>query len=173
MPWSLELGARPEVAAQPASAPLVNKILLAITAAAVVISLGFGGWYAYSTQHRAAELAAAPADTDQRAALLSAPDARLVPSTLDGAPVSYVVSKQQDRALFIGDDLPAPATGQVYQLWLISGGKAVSAGVLNEGGTVSDGSPGGWPTPTTWPSPSSRPRPGPHPTQDPISQVRV
>ena len=174
MPWSLDLGTRTEVAAQPARAPQVNKILLAITVAAVVISLGLGGWYAYSTQHHAAEVAAARADTDQQAALLSAPDARLVPSTLDGAPVSYVVSKQQDRALFIGDDLPAPATGQVYQLWLISGGKAVSAGVLNEGGTVQRWLAGPVAEAdqlavTLEPGPAGSSTP----TQDPIAQVRI
>ena len=136
MPWSLDLGTRTEVVETSTPAPLVNKMLLAIAVVAVVISLAFGGWHAYWTQHRAAEVAAANADTDQRVALLSAPDARLIASTLDGAPVSYVVSKQQDRALFIGDQVPAPGPGRVYQLWLISGDEAVSAGVLDAGGTV-------------------------------------
>lgn len=135
MPWSLDLGAPPVVEPR-ASAPVLNKMLLALAAAAVVISLALGGWFAYGTAQRAAEMSAARIDAQQRAQLLSAPDARIIPSTLDGVPVSYVVSEQQNRAMFIGDQVPGPGPGRVYQLWLISGDEAFSAGVLDTGGTV-------------------------------------
>lgn len=140
MPWSLEFGARPAVEPAPsirrAPTSRVNKLLAALAALAVVVSLGLGGWHAYWSTQRAAEVAAVSADAQQRAELLTAPDVRVLPALLDGAQVSYVVSQRQDRALFLGDQLPDPAAGQVYQLWLITGDDAVSAGVLTTGGTV-------------------------------------
>ena len=51
------------------------------------------------------------------ASSLAAPDAQIVPLVLaNGAQVSFVVSKSQNRALFVGGDLPSPGPGKTYEL---------------------------------------------------------
>ena len=50
--------------------------------------------------------------TQQVNELLTAPDAKVYATDLNGAPVSFVVSKERDQALFLGDDVPPPVRRQ-------------------------------------------------------------
>ena len=78
-----------------------------------------------------APVAGASAD----ASLLAAPDAQIVPLVLaNGAQVSFVVSKSQNRALFVGGDLPSPGPGKTYELWTMHG-RTVTPDNLVAGGT--------------------------------------
>lgn len=135
MPWSLELGARTEVP-PPAPVRRVNRAVVALAAAVVIIALGLGGWMGITAAQRSAEVAAARSDAAQQSALLSAPDAKIVRTTLGGAPVSFVLSRQQDRGLLVAESLPAPAAGRVYQVWTLDGSSPASAAVVPNGGAV-------------------------------------
>ena len=75
--------------------------------------------------------------TQQVNELLTAPDAKVYATTMNGAPVSFVVSKARDQALFLGDDIPSPGDGKAYQLWVVDAAGATSVGVLaDDAGTV-------------------------------------
>lgn len=52
--------------------------------------------------------------------LLAAPDAKLIPVALKvGGQASYLVSKTQNRALFLAENLPALPAGKVFQQWTV------------------------------------------------------
>jgi hypothetical protein len=52
--------------------------------------------------------------------LLAAPDAQLIPVALkDGGQGSYLVSKTQNRALFLAESLPALPAGKLFQQWTV------------------------------------------------------
>lgn len=95
-----------------------------VAAAAVgVVGLGasgtISGWRA--AQSRSEAMAA-------QKRLLSAPDAKVVAiqATADLAG-SYVVSKRQNRAMFVAERMPTLPAGKVFQQWtLVGGAKAIS-----------------------------------------------
>ncbi len=65
--------------------------------------------------------------------VIQADDAVRHEADLDGTPVAVVTSQEQDRAVFVGADLPALPEGQVYQAWFLrSDGAIDSAGVLGD-----------------------------------------
>ena len=109
------------------------RVLTLLVAAVSVLALALGGVVA-SLSHQQAPVAGAPAD----ASLLSAPDARILPATLpDGTHVSFVVSRTQNRALFVARDLPSPGPGRVYELWTMRGGVPVPDNTMDGGADVS------------------------------------
>ncbi|MFE2045966.1 anti-sigma factor domain-containing protein [Streptomyces sp. NPDC059477] len=103
---------------------------------AVATALGGTAWWQYERARDAenrvqvAERAAA-----EVAAVLSAPDARVVSGSLggDGATGRVVVSRSRDRAVFVAAGLPRPPTGKTYQLWFDDGGVMRDAGLLDAG----------------------------------------
>lgn len=109
-----------------------RRWLTAVAAAAVVVALALGGWGWGLNEQRQDQVAQAQAEDE----LLSAPDAKIVVTPLrDGGRASFVVSKAQDRALFIGTDLPSPGAGQTYQLWRVYSPNDIrSAGLVPAGG---------------------------------------
>ncbi|RYZ28683.1 MAG: anti-sigma factor, partial [Propionibacteriaceae bacterium] len=93
-----------------------SRVLSVLVAAVSVVALALGGTVYSLARQQQAPLAGAAADT----ALLVAPDAKIVPLVLkNGAQVSVVVSKSQNRALFVGGDLPSPGYGKTYELWTV------------------------------------------------------
>lgn len=96
-----------------------NRLLSLAVAAAMVIALALGGWVFNLQQDRQAQVAEANLVTE----LMAAPDARIYKKTLNGAPVSFVVSQSLDKALFLGDNVPAPGANKTYQLWTFEAGK--------------------------------------------------
>jgi anti-sigma-K factor RskA len=107
-----------------------TRVLSALVAAVSVVALALGG-VVYSLGQQQAPVAGPSPDTS----LLAAPDAQIVPLVLaNGAQVSFVVSKSQNRALFVGGDLPSPGHGKTYELWTLRG-TAVTPDTLVDGGT--------------------------------------
>lgn len=130
--WSVPLDHPPEeLAVRPSRR--VQRLLTALVAAVAVVSLALGGWVYVLSQRNEAQLAAAQQETQ----LLGAPDAEVFRSTVNGASVVYVVSKQRDQALLLAHDLPDPGRASTYQLWTLQGTAATSAGLVGTGGTVS------------------------------------
>jgi anti-sigma factor RsiW len=109
-----------------------DRILVALVAAALVVALIFSGWVYVSWQQGQAQESVTQQETD----LLTAPDAKIYASTVNGTPVSYVVSKERNEAMFIASKLDDPGTNSTYQLWIFNGNTATSAGVIQEGGAV-------------------------------------
>jgi hypothetical protein len=52
----------------------------------------------------------------------------------DGGQVSFVVSRNLNRAMFIGKDLPAVGADQTYQLWTLEGQRPIPDNLVAGGG---------------------------------------
>jgi len=99
-------------------------------AAALVVALGLGGWVVNLRQDRPAQVAGSTLE----AQLLAAPDLKVVSTPMrNGGRASFRVSESLNKALFIGQDLPAPGPGKAYQLWTIDGAAAVPDNLINGG----------------------------------------
>jgi hypothetical protein len=94
-----------------------TRILTAAVAAVMVIAVSLGGWVYTLVQNRQAQVAEATLETQ----LFSAPDVKIYAQTMaNGGKASFVVSQAQNRALFIGTDLPEAGQGKRYQLWTLT-----------------------------------------------------
>ncbi|SEQ67995.1 anti-sigma factor [Microlunatus flavus] len=110
-----------------------TRVLTLLVAAVSVLALALGGVVVSLVGDRPTPTAAAG-----DAGLLSAPDARIVPASLPGgAHASFVVSRQQNRALFVAHGLPALDGGRTYQLWTVRGSAASPDSLLGGGADVS------------------------------------
>jgi anti-sigma-K factor RskA len=104
---------------------------VAAAAAAVitVVALVLGGLLvqARSDRQRLAD------QQRQVAAVLTASDAHTTTGQVTGGGrAAVVVADSQQKAAFVGTNLPAPPSGKTYQLWFItSGGSATSAGTFD------------------------------------------
>ena len=108
-----------------------RRILTGLVAAALVLVVALGGWVSVLRSEQQKQQVATQRVND----LLTAPDARVYATTLNGSSVSFVVSKARDQAVFLGDDLPSPGAGKAYQLWMI--GTAITPNaVIDRGGDV-------------------------------------
>ena len=108
-----------------------RRILTGLVAAALVLVVGLGGWVSVLRSEQQNQQVAARRVSE----LLTAPDAKVYATTLNGSSVSFVVSKARDQAVFLGDDLPSPGDGKVYQLWMI--GSAITPNALvDRGGDI-------------------------------------
>lgn len=108
-----------------------TRVLSLAVAAAMVVALSLGGWVIQLRQAQQAQVASVSAETE----LLSAPDVKVQALPLkNGGQATFVASKQQNRALFIGKGLPDVGS-QTFQLWTIEGTAApVPAGLVAGGG---------------------------------------
>ena len=109
-----------------------DRILTAFVAAALVVALAFSGWVYVSWQQNQTQVSEAQQENE----LLTAADAKVYTSSVDGAPVSYLVSKQRNEAMFIANNLADPGSDRTYQLWTLKGTAATSAGLVRTGGNV-------------------------------------
>ncbi|MEU9735129.1 anti-sigma factor [Streptomyces sp. NPDC048002] len=113
--------------------PLSRWALAACLAAAAA----FGGTAVW--QHQRAEDAVERARRAEQgageiAAVLSAPDARTRAAELaGGATGTVVVSRGQDRAVFLASGMASPPEGKVYQLWFEDDGTMRPAGLMDPG----------------------------------------
>lgn len=108
-----------------------RRILTGLVAAALVLVVGLGGWVSVLRGEQQNQQVA----TQRVNELLTAPDAKVYATTLNGSSVSFVVSKARDQAVFLGDDLPSPGEGKAYQLWMI-GTTPVPNALIDRGGDV-------------------------------------
>ena len=108
-------------------------------AAVTVVALALGGVvYSLARQADAPPVASPPVSQGPQVdpSLLAAPDAEILPTTLkNGAKVSFVVSKSQNRAAFVSTDLPLPGVGNEYHLWTLKGDTVVRPDSTLPGGT--------------------------------------
>jgi hypothetical protein len=100
-----------------------------VAAAAVVLAVVFGLAQAHTEQ----QLSQSRAQNQAIAAVLAAPDARLLTQRTSAGGVATVVLDAAARRLIVTTaGLPSLPAGQVYQLWLIGPASVTSAGLLPE-----------------------------------------
>ena len=115
-----------------------TRVLTLLVAAVSVLALGLGGVVASLVGREPTPTASSVGSPVNDAGILSAPDARLVRATLtDGTPASFVVSRQQNRAVFVAHGLPDAGAGRTYQLWTLRAGAPAADSTLGGGGDVS------------------------------------
>lgn len=107
-------------------------------AASLAAAAGFGGIAVWQHQDARAARQEADAARQQGAAVarvIAAPDARSSAGTLkNGAKGTVVVSRSQDRAVFLASGLGEAPSGKVYQLWFDDGGTMRPAGLMRASG---------------------------------------
>lgn len=107
-------------------------------AASLAAAAGFGGvavWQNQEARDARQEARATQERSEQLAQVLAAPDAQSSSGKLkDGATGTVVVSRSQDRAVFLASGLDGAPSGKVYQLWFDDGGTMRSAGLLRASG---------------------------------------
>ena len=92
----------------------------------LALAVGLGGVVYNLVQQRQAQVAQITLEEQ----LYAAPDARTITVPLEaGGQVTFIASKQLDRALFIGTDLPDPGPDNRYQLWTGTGDPTVENGI--------------------------------------------
>jgi hypothetical protein len=94
-----------------------TRILSGLVAAMLALAVGLGGVIYSLVQERQGQIA----KTTLEQQLYSAPDAVTTTSALaGGGQVTFIASRQLNRALFLGTDLPDPGQNR-YQLWTATG----------------------------------------------------
>ncbi|MGW0221943.1 anti-sigma factor [Streptomyces tendae] len=108
-------------------------------AACVAAAAGLGGtavWQYERAQDAGQRAARAERRAETLAGVLAAPDAEARTARLaDGASGTLVVSKRQDRAVFLASGMAEPPSGKVYQLWFDDHGTMRPAGLMDPGST--------------------------------------
>ena len=94
------------------------RVLSGLVAAMLALAVGLGGVVYSLVQERQTQVASQRLEDE----LLRAPDAEIFVKPLaDGGRVTFIVSKELNRAQFIGTDLPDPGENR-FQLWTGVGG---------------------------------------------------
>jgi hypothetical protein len=108
-----------------------TRVLSLAVAAAMVVALSLGGWAFSLNRAQQQQIASASAETQ----LFAAPDVKIYPVPLSsGGQASFVVSKQLDKALFVGKDLPDVGS-QTFELWTVAAqSDPAPAGLVKGGG---------------------------------------
>ncbi|KPI07505.1 Anti-sigma-K factor RskA [Actinobacteria bacterium OK074] len=113
---------------------LLSRWALAACLASAAALGGTAVWQHGQAEDARDQARRATRTTDAIAAVLAAPDARTRAAALTGdATGTVVVSRSQDRAVFVVSGLSAPPSGKVYQLWFDDGGTMRSAGLMDPG----------------------------------------
>jgi hypothetical protein len=95
-----------------------NRLLTGLVAAMLAVLVGLGGVVYTLVQQRQSQLAQVNLEKE----LYGAPDTQtVVVDVPGGGQATFVVSKQLNRALFIGTGLPDPGPDKRYQLWTMTG----------------------------------------------------
>lgn len=133
----------PRIPATPSAATLggaVRRRAMPLALAASVVAAALGGvavWQTQQSQELQQQARQAEQRLDDVSAVLAAPDARTVHGkTANGGLTTVVASDRQDKAVFTARNLPAPAAGKTYQLWLAHDGTMRPAGLIHGDGTV-------------------------------------
>jgi anti-sigma factor RsiW len=95
-----------------------TRILGGLVAALLLVTVGLGGVIYNLAQQRQEQVAQQTFEQQ----LLRAEDARIVvtPTTVGGR-CTFIVSRQLNRALYLGTNMPDPGQGKHYQLWTATG----------------------------------------------------
>jgi hypothetical protein len=98
-----------------------------VATASIVVAVLFG----FAQAHTQQELNQVQAENKAISLLLSSPQVTLLShSTTKGGVATVVLAAARHQLVVVTNGLPALPAGQVYQLWLISKAKTVSAGLL-------------------------------------------
>ena len=109
------------------SSSWLPRLATAAAAVSLVAAVTFG-ILQISTQHK---LDSARAQNQAIAAVIAAPDARIVTqATSAGGTASVVVSRAEAKIVFTSAGLPALPASEVYELWLIGPPRIRPAGLL-------------------------------------------
>jgi hypothetical protein len=109
------------------SSSWVPRLATAVAAVSLAVAVTFG-ILQISTQH---QLDSARAQNQAIAAVIAAPDARIVTqATAAGGTGSVVVSRAEAKIVFTSAGLPALPATEVYELWLIGPPRIRPAGLL-------------------------------------------
>jgi hypothetical protein len=113
--------------------PVSRWALAACLAAASALG-GTAVWQHERAEDARAEAHSAARTADEIAAVLAAPDAKVRAAELvGGASGAVVVSRGEDRAVFVASGMTRPPGGKVYQLWFDDRGGMRSAGLMDPG----------------------------------------
>jgi anti-sigma-K factor RskA len=113
--------------AWPLKVPWVPWLSGVIATASIVVAVLFG----FAQAHTQQELNQAQAENQAISLLLSSPQVTLLShSTTKGGVATVVLAAARHQLVVVTNGLPALPAGKVYQLWLISKTKTVSAGLL-------------------------------------------
>src|SRR5271165_2082499 len=98
-----------------------------VATASIVVAVLFG----FAQSHTQQQLNQAQAENQAISLLLSSPQVTLLShSTTKGGVATVVLAAARHQLVVVTNGLPALPAGKVYQLWLISKTKTVSAGLL-------------------------------------------
>ncbi|MFF1924887.1 anti-sigma factor domain-containing protein [Streptomyces sp. NPDC058221] len=110
-------------------------------AACLAAAAGFGGiavWQNQEAQDARKDARATQQRSERVSEVIAASDARSSSATLsDGVKGTVVVSRSQDRAVFLASGLERAPGDKVYQLWFDDGGTMRSAGLMQAAGPSS------------------------------------
>ncbi|WP_415947958.1 anti-sigma factor domain-containing protein [Streptomyces sp. KLOTTS4A1] len=129
-----EAGAATSVPWSAARRTILSRWALAACVAAAVAFGGTAVWQ-YERAEDALDQARQASRTAERvSAVLAAPDARSGSAKLgEGATGTVVVSRSQDKAVFVVSGMAPPPEGKTYQLWFDDDGSMRSAGLMEPG----------------------------------------
>ncbi|WP_201452599.1 anti-sigma factor [Streptomyces sp. HM190] len=117
-------------------ARLLSRWTLAACLAAAATLGGTTVWQHQRAEDALRQARSAQSGTEAIAAVLASPDARTRTAALGGgATGTVVVSREQDKAVFLVSGMARPAAGKVYQLWFDDRGTMRSAGLMDSGRT--------------------------------------
>jgi cell division protein FtsB len=102
-----------------------------LSGAVAVAGIVFATVFGFAQAHTQQQLSQVRAQNQAIAAVLAAPDARLIAQrTSAGGAASVVLDAARHKLVVVTSGLPSLPAGKVYQLWLIGPKKIVSAGLL-------------------------------------------
>jgi anti-sigma-K factor RskA len=104
-------------------------------AACLAAAAAFGGiavWQHQEARDAQEQARSSEQRSDGLASVLAAPDAKVTMGKLtDGGTGTVVVSRGQDKAVFLASGIPELPGGKVYQLWYNDGGTMRAAGLMH------------------------------------------
>lgn len=123
---------RPVTVLRPRRWPMWTALTAAAASVVLAVTIAIGT--IQTNRELSDELAALQASNAELGELLAAPDAEVgtAPASTGGTGI-LVVSRDQDRAMFMADGLPALPADRTYQLWLV-GDEVRSGGLLDPAG---------------------------------------
>ena len=110
------------------------RLAVAASVVAIAVAGAFGGmaWKTQQDLEQAEQrLAQAGVRGGEMADVLQADDARIIQGREGDARATAIVSRDLDKAMFMGERMPTAPTGHVHQLWAIGPEGARSMGVMD------------------------------------------
>ncbi|KJR09001.1 anti-sigma factor domain-containing protein [Gordonia sp. PS3] len=104
-----------------------RRLRLAVAAAAAAVVLGVGGVIGYTVADRNEQ--SPPSQAEQ---IFAAPDVRTTTGTVAGGQATVTYSPSAGEGVLVMNDVPRPAPGTIYQMWLIGPSGPKLAGTMSD-----------------------------------------